>query len=476
LKKKKKEGDKIMIYKASKAHTLWDTWMYYHQDMYYLYYLHKIQGEIGVHPPSEGVGLATSRDGVHWNEYGCILPRDEGAAGQGTGSVWKAADFEKTGIFIMNYSTWGGSRGSFQQIRFAESKDLVHWKKLGEEFTFCIDSRWYENDRWDCIYTIPRPCGGRYGYWTAKPKERFAFGFGESLDGRKWTALPPPEMLHEYYGEVGAVEKFGKKFYMLYSGGLTTLVADAPQGPFRQVNKNYGFLVGCNASYFTRFFPTPNGMLVNHQSWPLVGFKDGGEAGYAGDMWFAPLKGAVMDREGVLRMVYWEGNEKLKGDKIETGLPGKKVGDNSQITLLTNCIDFEQGLVLEAEVILPSHEDELCGLYLETDPDNHGICFLFKPNGVVEFGSMKPDSSDFKLDEDNPVAAHRLVSPRWDRELKLGATCRLRILLRHGMFEFYLDDVLIRAYGLRAKLTGRIGLVGHSTSGLSDVRMWEMSL
>jgi hypothetical protein len=80
------------------------------------------------------------------------------------------------------------------------------------------------------------------------------------------------------------------------------------------------------------------------------------------------------------------------------------------------------------------------------------------------------------LDEDNPVTEHLLVSPRWDRELKLGATCRLRILLRHGMFEFYLDDVLIRAYGLRAKLTGRIGLVGRPSIGLSDLRMWDMSL
>ena len=440
--------------------------MYHHKDTYYLYYLNKIRIEDLTHPPSDGVGMATSHDGVHWNEFGCVLPRDEGATGQGTGSVWKAEDFEKSGKFIMNYSTWGGKWGKDQLIRFAESPDLVHWEKLCSEFMFRVDSRWYESTRWDCIYTIPRPGGGRYGYWTASPKGSPGFGFGESPDGRHWTALEPPEMLYDKDGEVGAVERFGDAFYMLYAGGFTTLVAQAPQGPFRLVERNRRFLVG-NASYFIRFLPAPDGMLVNHQSWPLVGgLKNCNYALREGKMWFAPLKRGVVDSQGTLRMAYWEGNEELKGRRLDPKTAIGHVGANSGIALSAERLNLERGLVLEAVVQLPADDASRAGLYLETDPRDRGVCLLAGRNGVVEFGSVKSDGSDFTLDADG----------RWDRELRFGATCRLRLFLRHSMLELYLDDVLIQAHGLREEPTGRIGIIGTPHTSLTDVQMWEMSL
>lgn len=68
----------------------------------------------------------------------------------------------------MNFSEWKGLR---QTIFFAASDDLVHWDRLGSEYEFVPDERWYEDrGRWDCIWTIPRPDGGLYGYWTASPK------------------------------------------------------------------------------------------------------------------------------------------------------------------------------------------------------------------------------------------------------------------------------------------------------------------
>ncbi|KKN14736.1 hypothetical protein LCGC14_0993180, partial [marine sediment metagenome] len=93
---------------------------------------------------------------------------------------------------FMNFSEFTGPR---QTIFMAESDDLVHWTRLGDEYEFVQDDRWYKPMwRWDCIWAIDRPGGGLYGYWTATPKEETGgrFGFGESLDGKTWTKVTPP--------------------------------------------------------------------------------------------------------------------------------------------------------------------------------------------------------------------------------------------------------------------------------------------
>jgi hypothetical protein len=102
--------------------------------------------------------------------------------------------------------------------------------------------------RWDCIYVIPRPGGGLYGYWTATPKPETGgkFGFGQSMDGVTWEALDPPKTYGVGDGEVGAVEKIGDRYYMMFgTGGLmVTLVADRPEGPFCAAERNFRLLSG----------------------------------------------------------------------------------------------------------------------------------------------------------------------------------------------------------------------------------------
>ena len=127
----------------------------------------------------------------------------------GTGSTWKSPNFDHDGKFLMNFSEWKGQR---QTIFFAESKDLIHWTRLGNEYEFVQDERWHGKDgRWDCIWTMARPGGGLLGYWTANTLAGGEFGFGESLDGLHWDALPPPQVVAagveggRRHGEVGAV-------------------------------------------------------------------------------------------------------------------------------------------------------------------------------------------------------------------------------------------------------------------------------
>lgn len=492
-----------MIHKPEKIFSMWDTWLYYHEDTYYLYYLTEgptqRQGWQG-----QGVAMSVSKDGVHWEEVGVILEKDEGATALGTGSIWKAEDYEQSGRFIMNYSIWFDWCIESQNIRFAESTDLFHWKKLGEGYEFKADKRWYEvypdcqQARWDCIYTIDRPGGGRYGYWTAIPKTPPGFGFGESLDGTHWRALMPPvveKAAHDENGECdviekigngecGAIEKIGDKYYMLYDGGRATLVADSPEGPFYLAKKNLVLLNG-NA-YFTRFFPTKGELLVNYHEISRVGYCDLNKnilpltATYEWaishrSIYFAPLQKALVDREGTLRLTYWEGNEKLKNTAIKL-IPADKLELNYlNICMFENVFNINTGIVLEGNIPLISDlgedkdehnfdtyfkDKKLFGLYFEFEK-KRGSYIIAGRNGVTELGLMNIESQSMRRE--------------WkiDREMELDEQESFRILFKDSLLEFYIHDVLIQVYSLPSQATGRIGVVSNMEDiSVSDWKAW----
>jgi len=443
----------LMFYRPLSKETgiMWDTWLYLHDGTYYLYYLARVGGQWN------NISMATSPDGVHWKELGPILHKADGVTWMGTGSTWSSPSLNvvdaerpnirphaerrdekkaKDGKFQMNFSEWRGPR---QTIFFAESTDLVHWKRLGNEFEFKQDTRWYEeNGRWDCIWTLARPNGGFCGYWTATPKPETGgrFGFGETLDGVTWKALKPPETPGVGEGEVGAIEKIGDRYYMLYGTGgfMVTLVAERPEGPFHPAKKNLRVLAG--HTYFARFFPTPSGLLVNHHSIARNGM-----------VFMGTLKRAVVDQEGTLRLAWWDGNEKLKGDAIDVKLPQP---GPAPVAMLANDLDIENGIVLEGTLALPqAAAAQRPGIYIECGKDS-GAAILVGPGGVCELGPMATDGSGFQAEK------------RVDREMAFGASARVRLLLKHSLLEFYLDDILIECYSLPAAASGRIGLVRGS--------------
>ncbi|MDA7630371.1 SUMF1/EgtB/PvdO family nonheme iron enzyme, partial [bacterium] len=417
--------DKIvqsMFYKAQHQETgnMWDVWLYHHSGTYFLYYL----ANVGEHRWRwDNISMATSPDGVHWTERGPILKKTPGAKWMGTGSTWKSPTFEQDGKFYMNYSEEFDGR---QNIYFAESTDLLNWTRLeGEEYRFVQNEQWYKKKgRWDCIWTIPKPGGGLYGYWTASPdrsKKEAAdgiFGFGESLDGVHWKALAPPRVIDdENSGEVGAVEKIGGKYYMLFGHypAMTTLVADSPEGPFRKAKKNYKVLTG--HTYFSRFFRHPEGMLACH-------FTQARDVQVS----FAPIKDVRIDHEGALRFGWWKENEKMKHRPIAVERP---LDSKAAVALLGNSFDTKQGIILEGTLKLPKAKDSpRCGVYIECK-NNLGVGVLIDSTGVAELGPMKADGKDFKAEK------------RVDREMTFDSPAAFRLLLRGSLMEFYLDDILI---------------------------------
>ena len=431
-----------MFYKARSKRTgnMWDTWLYLHEGTYYLYYLAKARGQW------DNISMASSPDGVHWTEIGRVLSKGRGVTWMGTGSTWKSPRFDRDAKFFMNFSEWKGPR---QTIFFAESNDLVHWTRLGNDLEFVQDERWYEqNGRWDCIWTTPRPGGGLYGYWTATPKKETGgqFGFGESLDGVTWRALEPPKVEGVGGGEVGAIEKIGDKYYMMFGTGgiMVTLVADRPQGPFRAAKRNFRLLSG--HTYFSRFFPTPDGVLVNHHS-----------IARDGQVYFGTLKPTVLDAEGTLRLGWWTGNEKMKHQPIEV----EAQAGEGPVAMLQNTVAAEAGVILEGKLSLPEPKGQRRGLYIECGK-GQGSAVLLDAQGVAELGTVRGDGSGFK--------AEKSVN----REMRFGAPARFRLLLKGSLLEFYLDDILIECYSLPAAASGRIGLVtGGDAKAFRDLKAWR---
>jgi hypothetical protein len=317
---------------------IWDTWVYYHEGNYYMYYLAGPFGHWNGHE------LATSDGGVQWKEYGVMVKPGAGVTWMGTGHIWQAPDFAKSHTWVMNYTEHIGDK---QDIRFVTSTDLLHWTKVDDKHHFVQDVRWYqEKGRWDCIDTLQRPDGSLYGYFTAAPNpakvnyKPCGFGFAESKDGLTWTALPPVE--GDIGGEFGGIQQIGNKYFILISEGRVA-VGDKPEGPFHAQKKNpNAFRDGCDI-YFPRFFHNaPGGPLVNHY------YKHGFQQSQS--VYAALLKAIEVDREGILRLKWWPNNDKLKAKPVETKLvvAGKEYA--ASLRILDTKLDLRRTYVIESTV------------------------------------------------------------------------------------------------------------------------------
>jgi hypothetical protein len=415
-----------VVFKSAIVSAHWDNWCYFHQGTHYLYYL------ITEHSGGEGFGVATSTDGVHWDDHGwAIRASDEMVEFLGTGAVWPAHDHTESGRFLCNYSEWRrmpGEEHQTQNILFAWSTDLIHWEKLGDETMFRVDPRHYDRwGRWDCIYPLPREGGGWWGTWTAtslpESPHPGTVGVGVSDDGLHWTALPAP-VVTPGVGESGAFWRFGDRVHAMFGAdmGMWSYVADEPTGPYTRSARNPR-LLSPGHTYFSRFYPLPDGMvLVNHQSSSDWGWH------------IAPLKQAEVDCEGTLRLKWWEGNEALKGAEVAPG----------------EAADFLRGLVLEGTLALPATVRVL--------PEERPAHVVHvSPGGRAAFG---PEGAEATLEA--------------DRELARAAEAAVRLLVRRGMLELYVDDYLMECYHLAG--SGGATRVRAEVEGGADWRAWEMTL
>jgi hypothetical protein len=503
-----------MIYRPSVGRFK-DGFVLWHKDQFYLFSMYTLGDEAGF----RNVWLATSHDGVHWKHGGPVIK-------DAPFNIWAMSVHRVGDRFIMNHGSF--SRPGVQNvIRFWESTDLVHWTFMGHEADLVPDSRWYHPDsRLDCMSVVPVMENGRaryYGFATGPG------GFLESDDGIHWSGMPqprvewgtvspPPTPPDEGGFEVGGCHEIDGRYYLVggwfnYMGstgyGVYTLIADTPRGPFRADAAAYR-LCGNSSRWvalWARFCPTDQDLLVN-------GYMYSGYTYETGETWLPPLKKAVVDSGGHLRLGYWKGNEALKGSPVNVDLsrcmkvhPDAANGDCScsaatnrlviqaqpernsilrtnvpaTVAVLDNSFDFNKGVVIEGTIQATCRDRRLvapsAGFYLEEQP-GEGTAILFHTYGRTEIGTMTlTERVDFRPEDTiGPGCAARAgIAPHTNHHF--------RLLIRKNMFELYVDDMLVQTFNTThgpaavGRTPRRIGFIAENGQGLfQNVKAWSMNL
>lgn len=486
-----------MIFKPNTTARMWDTWLFYHASRHYLFYLHNSRADARW----DGISVAISEDGVHFVDHGPILHKADDAVWLGTGMVWQVG-----AQFMLNFSE---ERNGVQEIFFAESDDLLHWRRLPDKEYVCrSEPRWYADQptfsshRWDCIWVLPRDDGPGYrGFLTAvandgPPGLCGTAGCVVSDDGRHFRAAPPviETGLWGDKVEVGAVEQIGDHHYLLLGvyelplgarhmarqpageSGMFVLKSERQVGPYR-LAADQPLLLGSSPTpytYFARFYRHGDELLLNHHT---VARK------WGDPIFFAPLKAVHCDAAGVLTLRWWAANQVLKGSPRPVVLDGCSVyglqlgqwevedgrlrltAAAAGLAILPVKYDLVRGVILEADLAFQSVHGPLnsLGLFIEGQPANNGTVLLAQSDGRLAVGTY--NGYAFKPEDAKPLPFAPGRSTHW------------RLLLRDTHLELYVDDALIQCYTLAHMPSGRLGLVIEAgTATVENVRVWEMSL
>jgi hypothetical protein len=407
--------------------------------------------------------LARSLDGVHWSDWNIanFEPYREHGAKISRPFIRRIRDRFVLihGVFLLNQNF----------LRFYESKDIENWTLTGSCYP---DSGWYDpKGRWDGMYIIPKvegdPAAGYWGFLTATPRDEYGRGFGlaESEDGISWNFLPPPRVEWDDVAphdlEVGGVEKIGEKYVMIAGGRpvykgeyiVCALTADRPEGPYTP-DKDAFVLCGS----------TTQAAWGRGSNSELLITEYGGE--HAGT-WLLPLRKPVFSN-GHLRLGWWPENEKLRGEIIDGMESVIKLvkGVERETQWLTGNFDRRRGVFIEGT--------------LRADPrgDESGAGFVFEEPKSLFDDYRK--ALDIKIEVGDPekcgtltghwnsvtglVVANRIGEGHASlHNLNPGAEHCFRLLVRHDMFELYVDDLLVRSGRYHVDYHNKgIGLVAYN--------------
>ena len=489
-----------MIYRSNNG-GLWDPSVIYHNGKYHAFSMFNKHDD--KNPRHVYCLYSISDDGVHWKDKKVVLKE------QGDENIFFKCFVGKFGdSFIMDHGVVRRTNnGRFQDtLRFYESTDLLNWKHL---FNSTPDPRWYTNKRWDHMYAIPKEEGNHdAGYWgyvvSVNKSGPSAVGMMQSKDGKEWETLPPAKIEwgdippnDDKRGkalELGGCERIGGKYYLIagrpyfFSRGYSiwTFVADNPRGPFRpdvEAFRLCGTSTGemqNSITWLTVWVRGKDGELLiqNYASMPSYGHWS---------PWFLPFRKAVIDKDGHLRLGWWQGNEALKGESLalnknEVTLKGKCADDGYNVAYLDLEFDYKQGVVIEGTI-------KAKALVEGCEPTT-------VPSAGLALGDIAKDATAVQLGIGKSRGRETHIGSLLKKEGKLefeskdvtGKMCAtvtgiddgkehtFRLLCRLEMFELYIDDLLMQTY-LYKPDSGKIGFVACNAEAIfSDLKAWKMSL
>lgn len=481
-----------LLYRAPEG-TLKDNCVIWHEGTFYLFTMYCFSQAGSDEEHWRHVWLATSTDGVHWKDVGPVIK--DAPFGIYAMRVWRAGD-----RFFMNHGSF--TNGQQDVLRLWESPDLVHWTYLGPEY----DIRRPDGARIDHMDVIQEEEDGKavyYGYAVG--------GVLRSEDGVKWKwigELPvADDMSVRVVQEPGGCQRIGDKFYLLVGGffpgsfeyAVATYIGDRPTGPFTPDYPAFrlnGYSGRELVALWAGYCRMPNDVLLTNYM-----LDPGGQF-----WWHAPLKSAVVDAAGHLHMGYWKGNEALKGAAVPCAIdavqlePATPAGNtasvsggrvtlnapalpqvrwitpdkpNRALAFLDTTFDFDAGCVVEGALRVTASNSlfsPAVGICLE-QKGQETTAVLFETWGQTEIGTLYlQESLRFESKDQTGYGCATVAG------IPAGETGTYRFLIRKGIFEIYLNDLLVQTFWAR-DLTGRIGFVAQDGEAVFDTpKVWKMTL
>ncbi len=474
-----------MIYRPPKG-KFKDNCILWHRGEFFLYSMYsKVDAKnvVAEHDHYRNIWMARSKDGVHWSDCGMVLEDSEM-------QVWAMKVHKVDDMFVMNHGSFD-EHGNQNTLRMLYSYDLCNWKYFGEDMKIVSplnpDGTVARLD----VMNVLKYGDRYYGYATGR------YGFLESKDGLKWEfedstdvkvefddIMPPARSIDDMPIEVGDCAMVEGKCYLLAGWfgcfgtngyGMYTLVADSPEGVFHP--DQAAFRISGNSTrwvmLWARFCQTDKDLLVH-------GYMYDGHSYEIGNTWLPPMKKAIVDKFGHLRLAYWHGNDVMRGERIHmrqfewevfsctksavtrTGEKLKKWNGNSILLSSDECrvasgpafecsvaildvdVDMDPGVTVQGRIRLECDNRRqsipVGGIVLE-ETENTGTAILLECCGITRIGLLewRNQAKFFSDDEISGKDARPMgITPFEDHPF--------RLLLRGGMFELYIDDMYVETF------------------------------
>lgn len=485
-----------MIYKPEVG-KFKDVSVYYESGTYYLFSMY---GE--VKDAYDSVWLAVSQDGVHFRGVGPVIEH-------APFPIW-AMNVHKTDAgYVLNHGSFT-PEGVQGVIKLWFSQDLYHWEYAGEEYDL-LPPPGVENARLDCMPVLETEEDGRrvyYGYPTSP------WPLWRSEDGIRWTALPrenffdwkgfPKTLMRSWEGdfEVCGCVRLGEKYY--YLGGwfnylgergyrVHVLTADNPKGPFSPDTQTYRLSGNSHRwiSMWARLCRGDGELLASS-------YMNEGYSYECGETWLPPIKRVDTDAHGHMRLYWWKNNEELKGERLSTEWSEAEVSAPEHSAVgpameLAVCsqermpLPFDKGVFIEFEWMANSEDlhstAPWAGIFLEED-NSGGTAIWCGLSGGAQIGYQAVDresaaAKPFGFRAEDSLGAMTAAATRLER----GRWHKVRLLVRRGMFEWYLDDMLAQTFNTSREFEG-IGRTPTAVRFLArdgrvqvrNLRVWQMKL
>lgn len=336
----------------------------------------------------------------------------------------------------------------------------------------------------------------------------------------EWEGLPPQQMEVCFCEQAGGryYLGMGSRCYLGHLGfSVVVFVADQPTGPFRPDQKAFRLCGSTtrDTSWLAKTFRRGDEILFSNWHTTTLDRSYPGIFGNGQSLWIGPLKRFQVDGKGHLRLAWWPGNEAVRGAVLPADLrawqaihpvedrrerwyaftapqgdaAALSAGRDGAVLLSPEAFDFDRGLVVEGTVGAAEQRGHIgthwhaaaAGFYFEHAP-GRGMLMQLETLGLTRTGLFEYatapafDADEFALaafgnmDRGGPYQGLSRFTEE-DRVgpigyappcgLRNGRTHRFRLLVKGGLFELYLDDLLVQTY-VTGPASGRLGLVAKS--------------